>query len=201
MIVGMSRVEAGKLGYEKTKHLHDQRHKEFVEKYNASPKICEWCGDKIQFKKRYNKFCNHSCAALFNNSNNNKPHRFCIECNSSLDRFQKKYCGRHCQKAYEWRVKKAKIAMSSNNFSLRAIKKYLLEEQGHQCEICKLMEWQGKPIPTDIDHIDGNPNNNDLDNLRIICCNCHAQTPTYKGKNKGNGRHERRKRYANGQSY
>lgn len=59
----------------------------------------------------------------------------------------------------------------------------------------------GQPIPIELDHIDGNPENNELDNLRLICPNCHAQTPTYKGANKGNGRHERKERYQKGLSY
>lgn len=52
-----------------------------------------------------------------------------------------------------------------------------------------------------MDHIDGNSENNDLDNLRLICCNCDAQTSTYKAKNIGKGRHYRRQRYAEGKSY
>lgn len=36
-----------------------------------------------------------------------------------------------------------------------------------------------------MDHIDGNTENNDKSNLRLLCCNCHALTPTYKGKNIG----------------
>jgi len=36
-----------------------------------------------------------------------------------------------------------------------------------------------------MDHIDGNTENNAKENLRLLCCNCHALTPTYKGKNIG----------------
>jgi hypothetical protein len=48
-----------------------------------------------------------------------------------------------------------------------------------QCEQCLLTEWNGQPIPTDLDHIDGDGTNNLLENLRILCPNCHAQTETY----------------------
>jgi heterodisulfide reductase subunit B len=64
-------------------------------------------------------------------------------------------------------------------------KKRLISERGHQCEVCLNSEWCEKPIPIELDHIDGNPQNHSKDNLRLICPNCHAQTDTYKGKNIG----------------
>lgn len=53
----------------------------------------------------------------------------------------------------------------------------------HKCEICGITEWCGKPTPIELDHIDGNNENNQLDNLRIVCPNCHAQTDNYRGRN------------------
>lgn len=52
------------------------------------------------------------------------------------------------------------------------------------CEICLLESWNGMPIPLELDHIDGNKKNHLYSNLRILCPNCHAQTDTYRGKNK-----------------
>jgi Zn finger protein HypA/HybF involved in hydrogenase expression len=54
----------------------------------------------------------------------------------------------------------------------------------YKCENCNLSEWLGQPISLELDHIDGNHNNNLLKNLKILCPNCHAQTPNYRGKNK-----------------
>ena len=54
----------------------------------------------------------------------------------------------------------------------------------NKCEICEITEWQGNPIAMQLDHIDGNSHNHLLNNLRIICPNCHSQTETYCGKNK-----------------
>ena len=63
-------------------------------------------------------------------------------------------------------------------------KRYLIHKNGHRCEICGVQEWMGQPAPLVIDHIDGDSSNNSLENFQIVCCNCDAQLPTYKSKNK-----------------
>lgn len=63
----------------------------------------------------------------------------------------------------------------------RLIKENIFNES---CSECSLTEWNSQPIPLELDHIDGNPNDNSLDNLRLLCPNCHALTPNYRGKNK-----------------
>jgi hypothetical protein len=55
----------------------------------------------------------------------------------------------------------------------------------HRCEQCGGTVWRGRPIPLELDHIDGDRDNNELTNLRLLCPNCHAQTPTYRGRNIG----------------
>lgn len=83
----------------------------------------------------------------------------------------------------------------------RSRKRWLLENQDQKCQVCSLKEWCGKPITLELDHIDGNSDNNAIENLRLICPNCHSQTPTFKGKNRGHGRIERMKRYRAGLSF
>ena len=66
------------------------------------------------------------------------------------------------------------------------------DENPNKVEVCGISEWNGKSLSLEIDHIDGLHTNNNPNNLRIICPNCHSQTDTYKAKNKGNGRASRR---------
>lgn len=54
----------------------------------------------------------------------------------------------------------------------------------NKCECCNITEWNGKPISMQLHHIDGNPLNNALENLQILCPNCHTQTDNYGSKNK-----------------
>jgi hypothetical protein len=48
-----------------------------------------------------------------------------------------------------------------------------------RCECCGLSEWQGEPLPLQLDHISGDHTDNRLENLRILCGNCHSQTDTW----------------------
>lgn len=52
------------------------------------------------------------------------------------------------------------------------------------CECCGISEWNGKSLNMELHHKDGNTKNNSLDNLQILCPNCHAQTETFRAKNK-----------------
>jgi hypothetical protein len=51
------------------------------------------------------------------------------------------------------------------------------------CEICGISEWNGKPLNMELHHIDGDRTNHKLENLQIVCPNCHAQTDTFRAKN------------------
>lgn len=62
----------------------------------------------------------------------------------------------------------------------RLIKEGLKE---YRCERCKNTKWEGAPIPLQIHHINGVHNDNRLENIQLLCPNCHSLTDTYAGKN------------------
>lgn len=53
------------------------------------------------------------------------------------------------------------------------------------CSICKIYKWMDSDIRLEVDHIDGNPLNNLIGNLRFLCPNCHSQTETFVNKKRG----------------
>lgn len=65
------------------------------------------------------------------------------------------------------------------------LKNKLIKEgiKENKCECCGITEWNGKPIPFELHHIDGNKFNHRLENLILLCPNCHSQTETFRAKN------------------
>ena len=79
------------------------------------------------------------------------------------------------------------IFTKNSKVTRKVIRGYILRNHliEYQCAFCgNEGEWIGKPIALELDHIDGDNTNNELDNLRFLCPNCHATTSTYRGKNK-----------------
>jgi len=131
----------------------------------------------------------------------------CLFCNDKCKTAKAVYCSNKCQAAFQRNVFIKTIEENKgfpSNQSVKSpatIRKYLLYTRPHKCEICNNTEWMNQKIPLIADHIDGNSENSLLSNLRLVCGNCDMQLPTYKSKNKGNGRAYRRQRYAEGKSY
>ena len=69
-----------------------------------------------------------------------------------------------------------------SRLKIRLVKENRLE---YKCACCGISEWMEKPISLQLDHINGKNNDHRIENLRFLCPNCHSQTETYAGKNKG----------------
>ena len=66
-----------------------------------------------------------------------------------------------------------------------ALRKRLIREgfKKEECEECGIKDWNGKKISFELDHVSGIRLDNSLKNLKILCPNCHSQTPTFRGRN------------------
>ncbi len=76
------------------------------------------------------------------------------------------------------------VENSSYNFT-HGLKKRLLQEKLKvwRCEGCGLAEWQQQPISLELHHQNDINNDHRLENLQLLCPNCHALTDNYRGKN------------------
>ena len=71
-----------------------------------------------------------------------------------------------------------RVKITSGKLRIKLLAEGLKE---NKCEICGITKWHGKPIVCQLHHIDGNNQNNNLENLQILCPNCHSQTENYCG--------------------
>ena len=66
------------------------------------------------------------------------------------------------------------------NLKRRLLREGLKEDR---CEICGIDEWLGRPLAMALHHINGDPADNRIENLQLLCPNCHSQTPNFAGRN------------------
>jgi 5-methylcytosine-specific restriction endonuclease McrA len=104
-----------------------------------------------------------------------------------------KYCSNKCSGLGRWRNMKAKIEQGYVA-DTKTVRRYLIEKRGCQCSKCGIGNiWDNELLVLQVDHIDGNSDNTFIDNLRLLCPNCHSQTPTWCSRNKKN---TKRSKYA-----
>lgn len=129
----------------------------------------------------------------------------CLHCVKALTNKRSTYCSIKCQNdfAYSEYIREWKLGLQdgsrgkvTRNFSYHVIR-YLREHSNNRCLLCgwdKVHPITGR-VPLEIDHLDGDSNNNSPGNLRMLCPNCHSLTANYRNLNAGKGRLWRRKKY------
>lgn len=142
---------------------------------------CEYgCGQKANFKLKNNKQCceekSNKCPEV---RRKNKE--------GCLLAYKEKRKGYTYNPASNWRNKKYDIAFEkyfceNSQIDNYRIKQRLFDEniKKYECESCKISHWQGKEIVLELDHINGCNTDNRIENLRLLCPNCHSQTSTWR---------------------
>ena len=170
---------------------------------------CIACGTLLVNRDQF-KFCSRSCSAATNNVlyQKRQVEGQCFTCGNPCPS-KRKWCDSCYQTHYKYRAASSKRKVpcvyigynqhriaewltgewdgSQKSGASNAVRAYLLDINDYKCSMCGF----DTPHPVDnttileIDHIDGDSTNNTFTNLRVLCPNCHALTPSYRARNTG----------------
>ncbi len=179
------------IGAKNSAQIQKDRKKQRIVNYVQNPNKCKRCGIPLDYEKRRNKYCSKSCSASVSNAGVRRhgispivhPCKKCGEATTN-----KSFCSKDCQLSFPqveiWRA----IEKGTWNGDPKTLRKFLLANRGHQCEQCNRKKWRGQAIPLTVHHQDGNAINNVLNNLELLCWNCHALTNNFGRKNQSSSR-------------
>ena len=161
-------------------------------------KICNQCGKKYKARTVIRLYCSMAC--YYKKARKGQRVSACLVCKKPIIHPKgdnRKYCSNRCQgiHGFEKKVEKTLQNERLDYHHGQTSRKIAFAIFGKECSICDTKTWMGQEVPLILDHVDGNADNWSLKNLRLICPNCDAQTPTYTGRNRGHGRLTRRLEY------
>ena len=116
-------------------------------------------------------------------------------CGKAARRNAAKYCSLQCHFSHRYQIRVALLIggdypATNTTGSGRFVQKFLRQHYGDRCSRCGWNEVHpvtGR-VPLEVEHMDGNWQNTRLENLALLCPNCHSLTPTFRALNKGKGR-------------
>lgn len=168
---------------------------------------CENCEIEHDGLFTSGRFCSISCSRSFATKFNReevskkvsislggtgilkKKEKNCLFCKKSLlKKNSKKYCSKECTIKASIQSNIIEKEKTGNLLNTKIARTYLIRTKGKICSICFIEKWQGQPVPLVMDHIDGNSDNNSIENCRLVCRNCDGLLPTFSGRNMGKGR-------------
>lgn len=143
-------------------------------------KICPKCNEQ---HTKSGLFCSRSCANSRNWSDDEKlkrsialkGRRGCRPKDFNLEEWRKKIKATYLKKYME---------TPFDELGMENRRRRVFEEQNFECIKCGISEWMGETITLELEHKDGNNQNNSRENLEGLCPNCHSLTETWRGRNK-----------------
>jgi len=122
-----------------------------------------------------------------------------------MQRWSSKYCSNKCQWEFQYRVyierwRRGEVT-GTKGINAKGVsnhlKRFLIIKFGERCAECGWNKRHQKTnkVPLELDHIDGNADNNHEGNIRLLCPNCHSLTDNFRNLNRGRGRLWRKEKY------
>ena len=157
---------------------------------------CEKCGIEHDGQLGSGRFCSNKCAfgRVFSEATKIKKRNSALRWQQEMRENEpekwaklKENTKQRMIKARAVYIKNKKdkwAGLTWDELGIDARRSRVLQEQSRKCLKCSLSEWFGQKLVLELEHKDGNHQNNSRDNLEGLCPNCHSITDTWRGKNK-----------------
>lgn len=151
---------------------------------------CAIAGCSNGLKGGATRYCSLKCSAQAQKKSRGQ----CLSgCGNLGKLYRTRYCSISCAHGHRYRCRAETFFMDGGGHgyvSPQFLARILRDYYGERCLRCGWSKRHPKTgrVPVEVEHIDGNWENNRLTNLTLLCPNCHALTPTFRALNRGRGR-------------